>query len=271
MRSLLLLLPLLGACGKKWFTPTHAHLPEGWRLLNSGAFCMVECQLSPERSSELLTERGALVSWTGEIDLRPRVNLLGSLAGATSFMLQDVSLKLGETEKGLALLAPAAPGEVLVLDVAEGLVVADKAFLAAEAEVKTSFKLQGIKKTFFSNSGLAIMTLGPSGGKVMLTGFGTIRAVTLEEGETIRVDPKHAVAWTLGTEFKVVSGAGKDRGIISSFLAGETAVLKFYGPGTVYLSSHSVKRFAKTLSLWQMSFGSSGGRSSSSSSSSSSR
>ena len=75
-------------------------------------------------------------------------------------------------------------------------------------------------------------------GAVMLSGFGHTWQTELREGETLRLDPGHLVAWTSGMAYKIVKGSRA--GLGASMLSGELTALKFYGPGTIHQQSHKL-------------------------------
>lgn len=231
--------------GPRFDPPEMAALPSSVKLRQTGAFTTVGCDISA--GSRWCAQSNALVSWTNEVDVNAKAAPGTAVGGGTSFFLSELSLKADAPAGacGYALLSPAAPGEVLVLDAASGWYVSDGAFLAAEAEVDINVRVQGLAKAVVTGSGFLVLTVGPSRGKVLLSGFGTLTAITLAPGESVRVDPKHLLAWPYNMEFKVVKGSS--RGITASLLAGEATALKFYGPGTVHVHSHSLDALARKL------------------------
>ena len=97
---------------------------------------------------------------------------------------------------------------------------------------------------------------------MLVSGFGQHLRIDLREGETLRVDPEHLLAWSAGMACKVVKASRFGIGV--SVLSGELTALKFYGPGTVHMSSHKIGAFANQLPARASVKLSSGGSSSSS-------
>ena len=133
-------------------------------VLGKGCFQTVRCELCA--GSKWRTMSGALVSWSGEVDVQAMAKPLSAMAGGTSFFLTELQLKSGlpEGAVGSAEISPGLPGEILVLDATEGWLVADGAFLAAEAGVDIGLRSQSFAKAVFSKSGFFILSVGPSAG-----------------------------------------------------------------------------------------------------------
>ena len=261
-------------------------------VLGKGCFQTVRCEL--RAGSKWRTMSGALVSWSGEVDVQAMAKPLSAMAGGTSLFLTELQLKSGlpEGAVGSAEISPGLPGEILVLDAAQGWLVSDGSFLAAEAGVDIGVRSQSFTKAVFTKSGFFVLSVGPSAGKVLVSGFGTISTIRLAKDESVRVDTKHLVAWSRSMDSKIVKGssAGKmasvrvprGRGaraetfradeealeararararslssIPNQVLAGETTALKFYGPGIVYVHSHNIQSLAKRLPAFSVQAGS---------------
>jgi len=201
------------------------------------------------QNSSLYADAGAMLSMTPGIgiDSSMKGGILGGLArkllrGETFFFL---TMK-AENGDGEALLAPPAPGEILLLDL-DGTTeyfVQKGGFLAAENTVRLETKAQNLTQGLFSGEGFFITRMAGQG-KLALSSFGAIHRVDLAAGQEYVVDNGHLVAWTATTAYRVSKASA--HGWISSIFAGEGIVCRFTGPGTVYVQSRNPKAFAGWL------------------------
>lgn len=80
-------------------------------------------------------------------------------------------------------------------------------------------------------------------GKLVVSSYGAIHDMTLEEDEQYTVDTGHLVAFTEGIGFDV----RKVGGITSTLFSGEGLVVDLTGPGRILLQSRSTDQFLAWL------------------------
>jgi uncharacterized protein (TIGR00266 family) len=221
--------------------------PIEFEILHSGDSPILRAFIPQNRS--LFADAGAMLSMTPGIgiDSSLKGGILGGLArkflrGETFFFL---TMK-AENGDGESLLAPPAPGEILLLDLdgATEYFVQKGGFLAAENTVRLETKTQNLSQGLFSGEGFFITRMAGHG-KLALSSFGAIHRVDLPAGQEYVVDNGHLVAWTATTAYRVSKASS--HGWISSIFAGEGIVCRFTGPGTIYVQSRNPKAFAGWL------------------------
>lgn len=200
------------------------------------------------RNERIFAESNAMVAMDTSLELtgKARGGFLSSLArkfaGDESLFLQTIE---ASRDGGRVLLSPELPGDIHILDVGERqFFMNDGAFLAATDGVQISVRSQGIGKALFGGTGgFFIMETGGSG-KLAVSGFGALTAMTVREGEDLIVDNFHVVAWDRHLRYELsvstsVGGGGLLGRLVGSMTSGEGVVNRFSGNGTVYVCSRN--------------------------------
>ena len=140
------------------------------------------------------------------------------------------------------MLAPALPGDVFTFDMTgETYLVQSGSFLASSEGVSTDTKWGGAK-TFFGGEGLIMLRCAGTG-TLILSSYGAIHELDLNEGESYTVDTGHLVAFSEDIGFKVRTIGG----IKSTIFGGEGLVIDLTGPGKVLMQTRSVGAFLDWL------------------------
>ncbi len=208
-------------------------------IAHQPSYAIVTAHLGPGDSIQ--AEGGAMVSMDSGITIETKAkggllkSLSRSVLGGESFFMNTFHSDSGGTIR----LAPALPGDMMVLDVTEDqpLKVQSGAYVASTEGVEVDTRWSGAK-TFFASEG-AIM-LGISGrGQLVISSYGALDEWTLAPGETYTVDTGHLVTMTEGIGFDV----RKVGGWKSTFFSGEGLVVDLTGPGTFTTQSRSQDAF----------------------------
>ncbi len=224
--------------------------PLGFEILHAGDSPILKVLLPQGRS--FFADAGAMLSMTPAltIDSSLKGGILGGLArkllrGETFFFL---TMK-AEKEGGEAILAPAPPGEILLLELdgASDLFVQKGSFLAAENTIRLETKTQNLLQGLFSGEGFFITRIAGHG-KLALNSFGAMHQVEVAAGQEYIVDNGHLVAWSATTSYHLEKASS--HGWITSLFAGEGIVCRFKGPGTVYIQTRNPKAFGGWLSRY---------------------
>lgn len=213
-------------------------------------FLLVE--LSPGESvfaqSDAMVSMSTNLKLTGEL----RGGLLQSLGrkalGGETLFTQKLS---APNDSGQALLAPAAPGDILLLDLPpEGVALNDSAFLAATSEVALSLRVQGLIKGLLANTGGLVTMTAEGSGQLAVHGFGSILELGVDE-DALVVDTGHVVCWSKGLSYQVGVRTHKRQtllgGLFNSALTGEGLILTFRGHGSVWVASRNYNAFTQAL------------------------
>ncbi|MEB3221270.1 MAG: TIGR00266 family protein [Candidatus Sericytochromatia bacterium] len=214
-----------------------------------------------ERGEEIRCESGAMVSMSSDLVLEAKMNggsenkgLLGSAFGALkrkvlggeSFFVTTVR---ADQAPGEVTLAPSTPGDIVAMPLdGRALLVQAGSYLASAMTVEVDTKIDlggGIKNLV---GGESLFFLKVSGrGPVFLTSFGAIHEKKLQPGERYTVDSGHLVAYEEGMAMDVgmasEQGGFLKRGL-NSVTTGEGLVMKFTGPGTVWLQTRNPEAFS---------------------------
>lgn len=181
-------------------------------------------------------EPGAMVSHSAGMttDTRVEGGLLGGLKrmiGGESFFMNTWQ---APAQGGEVTLAPALPGDMLVLEVSGGdFLLQSGAFVASENTL-TIDSTWGGSRGFFGSGSLILLRVSGQG-KVVLGCYGAIEERSLQAGETYIVDTGHIVGFDGSINFSV-SKVGSWK---STLLGGEGLVCQLTGPGRVLMQTRS--------------------------------
>jgi uncharacterized protein (TIGR00266 family) len=217
-----------------------------------------------ERGEEIRCESGAMVSMSSELVLEAKMNggsenkgLLSSAFGALkrkvlggeSFFVTTVR---AEQAPGEVTLAPGTPGDIMALPLeGRSLLVQGGSYLASEmtVDVDTKIDLGAGLKNFIGGESLFFLKVSGRG-VAFLTAFGAVHERKLAPGERYTVDSGHLVAYEEGMAMDV--GMASEQGNIfkrgiNSATTGEGLVMKFTGPGTVWLQTRNPSAFSSWI------------------------
>jgi uncharacterized protein (TIGR00266 family) len=216
-----------------------------YELVCPGPYVILKVKLAPGES--IKAEAGALIAMSDTLDVTGSMEggvlkgLMRMIAGE-SFFFQRITANRGPGE---VLLAHSVPGEIvpIPLDGQTDYILQKDGFFAATAEVEISTKMQNLMKGLFSGEGFFV--LRASGvGTLFVSSFGAIYPIDLAAGQEIIIDTGHLVAWPTTVEYHVEKAS---RGWISSITSGEILVLRFRGPGRVYIQTRNPWGFGSWL------------------------
>ncbi len=213
-------------------------------MMGGDTFPILKCYLEP--GEMLKAESGAMVAISPQLTLKAKMeggltkSIMRRFSGE-SFFLQTIE---ADKEEGWTMLATPAPGGIIAveLDGTREWKVQKGGFLAGTRDVQVSTKAQGLGKGMFSGEGFFIIGIGGSG-TVFLSSYGSIIPLDIPEGETLKVDNGHLVAWHADMKYNISKGGS---GWVSSFTSGEGLACTFQGPGRVYIQT----RDPKGLGMW---------------------
>jgi len=209
--------------------------------LYEGAYPLARVIL--DAGEKITAESGAMVAMspTLEISGEAKGGLLKSLGrkmlGGESFFQSTISAY----DQGEVLLAPSAPGALLVQDGSHDMMLQKGAFLAADDSVEVSPRGQGVGKGLFSGEGFFVMQVSGSG-PLVLSSYREIHQVDLDVGQEYILDNGHLEAWNCNYDIQKAAS-----GWFRSLTSGEGLVCRFTGPGTVYIQTRNLGPFAAVL------------------------
>jgi uncharacterized protein (TIGR00266 family) len=224
--------------------------PSGkYQLKYKGAFAAVEVAVRP--NDGLKAEAGVMITLDHNVDITAQME--GSLGTALclgccsqeSFFFSHFSLKPGLGDRGEVLLAPGAPGEIILLhlDGATPWAIQKGGFLACDQSVQIGVISQGIVKGCCSGLGFFIVQASGQG-RLLLSSFGSIIRYDVAPGERRTIDNGFLVAWTSTMKYEVGKAAST---YSASLFSGEGFVTHFTGPGTVFVQTRSIRGLANEL------------------------
>lgn len=200
--------------------------------------------LTLNAGENIQAEPGAMVSMSAGIQIETGVQggimagLKRSLLGGESFFMNTLTAPSG----GEVTLAPALPGDITILELAnQSYMVQSGAFLASAQTVNIDTKWGGAK-TFFASEGLIMLKCSGTG-PLILASYGAIHQVDLAAGQQYIIDTGHLVAFPEGMPFNVQKAGSWT----STILGGEGLVINLTGPGTVLLQTRSQGAFLAWL------------------------
>lgn len=221
-----------------------------YKITQSTVFPLVEVTLS--QGEEIKIERGSMVYHSGGVTLEGKMNSSGSGLGGFVKALGR-SVVSGESifitrAKGLSsgakiALAPGTPGAIRELQLGtKQWRIRDQAFLACDSSVSYEMKRQSFGKAVFAGTGGFFVMETQGTGCMLISSYGDILELQVQNGKPLVVDNSHVVAWstTLDYEIKIASGT-------FGFKTGEGLVNEFNGDGSVFIQTRNVESLANML------------------------
>lgn len=199
-----------------------------------------------QRGDVLFAENNAMVAMDKALTLTgvARGGILGSI-GRKLFNDENFFQERFEAKEGpgTVLLAPTIPGDVKLLDVGtRTYMLSDGAYLASTEGVTLEIKSQGLGKALFARSGGLFIMKATGCGTLAVSGFGSIRVLTITPDKPLIVDNGHIVAWDASLNYDLTINTAH-RGffgkLIEGAVTGEGLVLTFTGTGTVLVCSRN--------------------------------
>jgi uncharacterized protein (TIGR00266 family) len=218
-----------------------------WRIDHPGAFALATVNL--ETGCSINAEAGAMVSMTGNIDLRSQMKggVLGAIKRRVGGESAFVSTFTAEGGRGEVTLAPATPGDVVGLEMrGDEYFVQSSSYLAGDTSLQIETKFGGLK-SFLGGEGLFLLKISGAG-LLLVSSFGAIHRKTLMAGERYVVDTGHMVAWQASMPYEIRKASRS--GFLRSMLSGEGLVAEFTGPGEILLQTRNLRAFASHISRY---------------------
>ena len=102
-------------------------------------------------------------------------------------------------------------------------------------------------RALLGNSGGLFVMATEGEGRVAVSGFGSVRRIDISDSQKLIVDNGHLLAWEKSLDYELsinTSRSGLLGKLVSSQTTGEGIVLKFKGPGAVYVCSRNKGGFS---------------------------
>jgi len=217
-----------------------------YELSNRPAYTLAEVTLNPGDS--VTAQAGTLVTHTESIQITTGIgdSNEGLLESVTDSVLGGESLFrnrfTAEGSPGVVTLGPALPGDMDVIDVEdESLYLHSGAYVAADSGIELDTDVGGLGSLL---GGEGLFFLKASGtGPLFVSSFGGIVQYDVDPGEVFTVDSGHAVAWDADLEYTTERIGGLKETLFSE----EGLVLRFTGPGRVYVQTRNYDDFVSDL------------------------
>jgi uncharacterized protein (TIGR00266 family) len=190
-------------------------------------------------------EAGAMVGMSPDLAMSTEArgglfkSLTRSIFGGESFFLNSFTAR--EAGDSVAL-APPLPGDISVIEMTgEPLLVQSGSYLASSEGINVDTAWSGAK-TFFGSEGL-IMLRVTGHGTLIVSSYGAIHSIELDEGQRYIVDTGHLVTFEESLNYEIQKVAGWK----STFFSGEGIVAELTGPGRMTIQSRSQDSFLAWL------------------------
>jgi uncharacterized protein (TIGR00266 family) len=204
----------------------------------SPSFALGVITLPP--GGEVKAEAGAMTSMSGGVEIETTAQggllkgLKRSMLGGESFFINTFTAPSG----GELTVAPTLPGDIVRMRAGHAaMMVQSGSWLASDPAVDVDTKWGGAR-TFFSGEGLFLLRCSWAG-DMIVSSFGAIERRDLADGEVLKIDTGHIVAFAEGISYQV----SKVGGWKSTLLSGEGLVATFTGPGALWLQTRSPADF----------------------------
>lgn len=213
------------------------------QLRHSPSFTVARCQLAPQEIVRV--EGGAMIAHSAGVQLESKAHggimagLKRSMLGGGSFF---VTTYTAPPQGGWVDVAGVLPGDTVSIDVspAQPFFLRRGSWIANSAGVQIDTQWGGMANMFGGEGGFGFRASGQ--GQALVSIYGAVDIVDLEDGEAVTIDTGHVVAYALDIRFQMRRAAqGRS---IQSLKSGEGWVFDFFGPGRVLLQSRNPDAFA---------------------------
>ncbi|MDX2141109.1 MAG: TIGR00266 family protein [Chloroflexota bacterium] len=204
-------------------------------LKHQPSYSLATARLDP--NEEIRVESGAMVGYSDGITVETKSE--GGLFGGLKRMVGGESffqnIYRAPAQGGEILLAPALPGDMIVIPIRSGepFYLQSGSFIASEKGVTTDTSWGGAKG-FFGGAGLLLLKVTGEG-EILAGCYGAIEERVLAAGQRFTVDTGHIVGFDGSVTFNIKTIGGWK----STILSGEGLVCELTGPGRVLMQSRS--------------------------------
>ena len=202
--------------------------------IKGGNFPVAICQV--EANSSVRCQKGAMAWMSPNMEMQTKGGGIGKMfSKALSGEAMFHNIYTAQGGPGMLAMGSSFPGDILVLDVTNNPIIAQKhAFLACETSVDMKIQFQRkLGAGFFGGEGF-IMQSFSGNGKVILEVDGSVITYDLGAGESILVDTGCLALMTASCRMDIESV----KGIGTKLLGGEGFFnTRVTGPGRVWLQS----------------------------------
>ena len=212
-------------------------------LRHNPSFTVARCVLAPGEAVRV--EGGAMIAHSAGVVLESKAQggvmagLKRSVLGGGSFF---VTTYTAPAQGGWVDVAGVLPGDTVSIEVTPDrpFFLSRGSWIANSAGVEIDTQWGGMANLFGGEGGFGFRASGS--GEALVSIYGAVDIVDLEQGETITIDTGHVVAYDLQMQFsmrRAVQGR-----TIQSMKSGEGWVFDFVGPGRVLLQTRNPDAFA---------------------------
>ena len=136
----------------------------------------------------------------------------------------------------------------VTLNKGESLFAESNAMVAMDGTLSLSGRTKGgffksLARKFLNDETFFQQKITAEGeGRVAVSGFGSVRRIDIADSQKLIVDNGHLLAWEKSLDYELsinTSRSGLLGKLVSSQTTGEGIVLKFKGPGAVYVCSRN--------------------------------
>ena len=194
----------------------------------------------------LRVEGGAMIAHSAGVQLESKAEggvmagLKRSVLGGGSFF---VTTYTAPPQGGWVDVAGMLPGDTVEIDVTpdQPFFLRRGSWIANSSGVQIDTQWGGMANLFGGEGGFGFRASGQ--GQALVSIYGAVDVIDLEQGESVTIDTGHVVAYQLNIQFQMrraVQGRS-----IQSLKSGEGWVFDFTGPGRVLLQTRNPEAFAQ--------------------------
>lgn len=204
-----------------------------------------------EEGESVFSEAGGMAWMSSNIEMETSTR--GGLGKGLGRMLSGESLFMTTyrctSGTGVVSFCMEAPGNVIPFEFKEGqsLICQRDAFMVAEEGVEVESKMtKKLSTGFFGGEGFFLQKISGTG-RVFLELTGEITEYTLEEGQTLKVDPGYIGAFEPTIDYSI----NRVKGLKNMMFGGEGLFLAtLTGPGKVWLQSMPLANLAGKIARY---------------------
>jgi uncharacterized protein (TIGR00266 family) len=203
-----------------------------------------------DKGDKVFAESDSLLAMQDGIEIsgQMRGGFLSSVMRAVTSEEDFFQQTLTATKDAVAMLSPALPGDIKILDLSkQSYFLNDYAFFAADDAINLAIRRnQTLGSSLFGGDGFFVLH-ATGQGKLVINGLGSIEEVEIDPSSDFIVDNGHLLAWEEGISYgmEMVNSGGNSffSRAMNSMTSGEGLVMRLQGEGKVYIASRNLNSF----------------------------
>ena len=209
-------------------------------------------EITLNQNEKVKIERGSM-AYMSNVSLEGKMNSKGSgfmgvlgaigrsIASGESMFITEAT---GLNDEGVIGVAPKTPGKIsaLTVDYNHQYCLNSGAFVASDITADYEIITQKVSKAILGGTGGFFIMKTSGEGDVLISAYGDLLELEVDEYHPLTVDNEHVVAWDVNLDYEIKVASGT-----FGFVSGEGFVNEFHGNGKIYIQTRNIHNLADAL------------------------